>query len=540
MSSDAHRGASARPLVALLVAVTAVYAAVIPSGFIDYDDAWLIAESPFLRDPSPASLWRAWTAFDLGTRLVLGAEYLPLRDTVGWLIARLAGPSPTAFHLVQLGVYLGAIAALRAWLHAVWAGATRAELALWLFALHPAHVHSVAWAAGLKDALSLLFMALAMRRYARGSPPRVSAVVALSVAACLSKGTSVVLPALFLAGDALSSRAPRWRAVIAVTAVSLGSIALQARVGSITHMFSEPLGRNAFERVTSMAPVLLRYAAVSLLIEPPCIARWVAPRGTGDLTALGAMALTLALVALALRAWRRGERVGPAALWIFLAGLAPVSQLVAPLQNHMADRYLLTAVLGPCLFAAELISRAPRRPLRRALAASVVLLAAALSARHAWEFSDPERLWRDALARVPESPLPAYQLALRVEAQRDLIAAERLYREALRRDAMRSDFTPRSAVNLSRLLAVSGRADEAAALLEPVIARFTTHPRPLNNLATIRYAQGRREEARAMFLDLITRFPEYRRGRQGYSARFGPPPTPERRVADPWAFDPRR
>lgn len=99
------------------------------------------------------------------------------------------GSCPWAFHAAQLAAYLGAVALLARVARRVLSDLWVAELAVWLFALHPAHVSSVAWAAGLKDALSLLFVSAALRVYAaeRARPVAVAVLVAL---ACLSKGTT--------------------------------------------------------------------------------------------------------------------------------------------------------------------------------------------------------------------------------------------------------------------------------------------------------------------------------------------------------------
>jgi hypothetical protein len=208
--SDAPSPTPAWSLPALLLAVTAVYAAVLPAGLLNYDDAWLITTSPFLRAPTLAELGRAWTLFDLDTRLVLGAEYLPVRDTAAWLLARVFGVSGPVFHLAQLGLYLGAVTALRGCLRRVCRDPAVAEVTAWLFALHPAHVESVAWAAGLKDALSLLFLTLAMRAHAEERRWRAAVVASLTALACLSKGASVVAPLLLLAVDLLARRRIAW------------------------------------------------------------------------------------------------------------------------------------------------------------------------------------------------------------------------------------------------------------------------------------------------------------------------------------------
>lgn len=525
---------------ALLLAVLAVYAAVLPAGFIGYDDPWLVLENPLLRESSPRALIAVWTRLDLATRMVLGAEFLPVRDTFAWLTARVGGISGPAFHAAQLAVYLGAVALMRAWLHRVLRDPTVAELAAWLFALHPAHVSSVAWVAGTKDALSLLFLAGALLVHAGTSRARAPAVALLTALACLSKGTSVVAPALLIASDLLARRRVAWGPVAASAAVALGSFALQMRVGRVVSMIAEPLGRNALERIASMAPVALRYLRISLLLDPPCIVREVDARTLTDPVALASLAALAGLVAACGFAWRRGQRLPLLALGVFAAGLAPVSQVLVPLQNRMADRYLLVAVLGPCLVAAWGIPRVPRVALARALGAVALLAAALSSAAHAAQFANEPRLWEDALARVPRSPLAPYQLAQWRQSHGDPQGAEAMFREALARDGMRTVTSSFAATNLSRLLAQRGRAEEAIALLRAVVARFPQNPRALNNLATLLELRGDRAEARALFERLVRRFPDYARGRDAWTRRYGPLPAG---VATPspggtWRFDP--
>src|SRR5437762_2011459 len=134
----------------LALAVIAVYAASLRGGFLNYDDDWLIENNPVLR--RSGALRAIWTDLGPDTRQQLGAEYLPVRDTLMWLEVRLVGVDPHALRVVSLLLYLAAVLLLRAYLRATLprAGvpAAVAELAAFLFALHPVHVESVAWLAG--------------------------------------------------------------------------------------------------------------------------------------------------------------------------------------------------------------------------------------------------------------------------------------------------------------------------------------------------------------------------------------------------------
>jgi tetratricopeptide (TPR) repeat protein len=532
----------------LLAAVGAVYALALPAGFLSYDDPWLVVNNPVFDDPSPAALAWIWGKLDFSTRLALGAEYLPVRDTLSWLLVRAFGKSAPAFHVAQLAAYLGAVALIRVWLHRVVAHRPTAELAAWLFALHPAHVSSVAWIAGFKDALSLLFVSAALvvhaRRPADAAPLEASRaggathasrgaraalvplLVALLVAlACLSKGVAVVAPALLALGDYLAGRRVGWASVLSSGLVAAGSVALQLHVGGVVHMLAEPLPGGALGAIATMAPVAWRYVAISGLLDPPSIVRLVAPRTLADPIALASLAGIASCLALALVAARRGHRLSLAALGLFAAGLAPVSQVLAPLQNRMADRYLLFSLLGPCLLFASAITTRLRPELAR-LAGGALLLGAALSsALHAAEFAEEPRLWERAIEREPSSPLAPYQLAHLELARGDAPAAERYFRMTIARDGMRTRSSSSATTNLSRLLAASGREAEAIALLREAVARFPAEPRPINNLAILLDARGARAEARALFDRLVREHPDYARGIAAYRERYGELPA---------------
>jgi tetratricopeptide (TPR) repeat protein len=532
--TDAPRAARWMPL-ALTLCLVAVYAPTLTAPFISYDDPWLITENPVLRDASWSALRSIWTRLDLDTRMVLGAEYLPVRDTFAWLVARVGGLSPLPHRAAQLAVYLAAALVTRAWLRLVLpARPFVAELTAWLFALHPAHVSSVAWVAGTKDSLSLLFLALALHTHARSARGRPLLAAALTALACLAKGTSVIAPALLVASDLLARRRVAWRAVAASGAVAVASLAAQLSVGRVVHMLADPLGDGVAQRVASMAPVALRYVQIALLLEPPCIVREVAPRAVTDPVALGALAVVVSVTAAAAVMWRRGHRLPLLAVALFAAGLAPVSQVLAPLQNRMADRYLLVAALGPCLAAAALLDRVRWR---RALGGATVLLAAGLAAVHAAQFADEVWLWSDAMARS-RGPLAPYQLAHLLRARGDLAGTERMLREAITRDGMRTPTSASAATNLSQILAVSGREDEAIALLRRAIVAAPRNPRARFNLASLLHARGEMAEARAVLLAVVLRFPDYPRARTAWTQWYGPlPPDAPRPTTAPYAYD---
>src|SRR5205085_16451 len=106
--------------------------------------------------------------FDLSreTRLELGAEYLPVRDLVTWSLVRVVGVSAPGLRVAMLGLYVAAVLAWRVWFRRMLGAGMAGEIAALLFAIHPVHAESVAWLAGMKDVLALLFTGLALATYA--------------------------------------------------------------------------------------------------------------------------------------------------------------------------------------------------------------------------------------------------------------------------------------------------------------------------------------------------------------------------------------
>src|SRR4029453_696592 len=105
-------------------------------------DDWLIRDNWMLHGRS--ALVRIWTDLGSDARYALGAEYLPVRDTLAWFEMLAFGPSAFGFRTVSLLLYVGATLPLRASLRRA-LPAPIAEPAAWLFALHPVHAESVAW-----------------------------------------------------------------------------------------------------------------------------------------------------------------------------------------------------------------------------------------------------------------------------------------------------------------------------------------------------------------------------------------------------------
>jgi protein O-mannosyl-transferase len=502
--------------VLLALAILATYALSLRGGFLNYDDDWLTRDNPVFKQPG--ALRTIWTDLSAETRHQLGAEYLPVRDTLVWLELRLFGPSAFALRAVSLLLYVGAALLLRAYLRRALPPPT-AEPAAWLFALHPVHAESVAWLAGQKDLVALLLVAAALLVYARDR--HLWAVPLLLLGAMLGKSVAVVAPLLLLLHDFLVQRRPRWLVAAAALATTAAALVVHVRTGRAVGMMAAWPGDSRLTAFTTMGPVWLRYLGECFVPVGLSVHHDVPARTAGDPLAWLCYAVLALLLAAAIREARRGRRLWLWALGWFVVPLVPTSQVLAPLQNLMADRYLLFAVLGPCVVLAVLAARAPRP-----VTAGLVLVVAALTFTRAQTFADSVSLWQDATARSPRWAEGWYQLGMALREIRPP-EAEPAFRRAIEVDPA-SEGARRASNNLAALLAAQSRLAEAQAILRGNVDRFPDDPRALNNLAEITARLGQDAEARRLYDRLVNRFPDYAPGWRNYRKRYGEFTSPAR------------
>lgn len=522
-----RRGAWLAALLALVV--VGAYAISLRGGYLNYDDDWLLENNRVLARPDLGALRAIWTDLSDPGRMALGAEYLPVRDTVEWLEARAFGLDPHLLRAVSLAFYVGGVLFVRAWLVSAIGAGVAAEVAAWAFALHPAHVESAAWLAGRKDVMALFFGGAALAAYARDDRRWRALAAPLVVLACLSKGVAVAVPVLLPLTDVLRRRKVDVPVVGAALAGALGVAAIHVHVGHVVNMTTPTLGGSRLAAAATMGPVFARYLARVVWPSSLSIIEEWDVHAAGDVVAWVAYAPLLAWAVVAARLFPRDRR--PAVgLAIFLVAMGPTSQVLVSLQNVMADRYLLIPLLGPALVAGVLAERAIALD-RRAIALPAIALAALFAATTARArlFADSALVFADATDKTLLVAQPPYQLGVALEA-RDRAAAEAAYREAMAREP--SSETGRRAMNrLGELLEREGRSGEAIALLARAVDRFPDDPKVLGNLAELTARHGDADAALALFQRLLARFPDYAPGRKNFARHFPAlaPPGPAER-----------
>src|SRR5438045_2769256 len=186
-------------LVGLAVVTFGIYAQVIGHRFTNYDEFGYITENSMVnRGVTLGGLAWAFTTLHAG-------NWHPLTWIAHMIDSQLFGMKAGGHLLVNAMIHV-ANTLLVFWFllrttHARWSGALVAAL----FALHPLHVESVAWAAELKDTLSTFFGLLSLIAYVRyaeapslGRYARVAIMLALGL---LAKPMLVTWPFVMLLLD---------------------------------------------------------------------------------------------------------------------------------------------------------------------------------------------------------------------------------------------------------------------------------------------------------------------------------------------------
>lgn len=193
-SSPAAPGAGEphRLLVALLIVFAGlfVYAPVFHGDWLWDDDSEITEHAALRTLPGVVDIWAARGSPD----------YLPVKSTVQWLCYRFVGDNPTAWHLLNISLHLGA--AFLIWRLLARLGIPHAWTGALIWAVHPFAVCSVGWISELKNTLSLPLYLLACLRFMDFCGKRrwkdfLAAWIFFAVS-LLSKSSGVMLPFVLL------------------------------------------------------------------------------------------------------------------------------------------------------------------------------------------------------------------------------------------------------------------------------------------------------------------------------------------------------
>jgi protein O-mannosyl-transferase len=461
-------------LVALAVLTLGIYAQVIGHQFITFDDDSYIKENPMVnRGVTLAGLAWAFTTF-------YKANWHPLTWIAHMIDSQLFGLNAGGHLLVSALIHV-ANTLLVFWFllratHARWPSALVAAL----FALHPLHVESVAWAAELKDTLSTLFGLLSLIayvRYAQAPSSSRYAWTAITLAlGLLAKPMLVTWPFVMLLLDywplrRLSQSTGRKNFLVSIAPLLREKLPLFALVTASAVITSVAQSHGGAVRTFTDFPIALRlpnalvsYAKYLLLTFWPhdlAVCYPFAPTGIPTWQIIGAAFLLIGITAFCL--FQRKIRPYLIVGWLwFLGTLVPVIGLVQVGWQTMADRYFYIPSIG--FFIALVFGLADIAKTRHvapslsaAIAGGVLLVLATLTNAQIHLWSDSFTLFNHAVAVTPLN-LPIEQ-------------------------------------SLGLAMGKSGRYDEAAAHFEKVLQIHPDFYDGLLNMGIMRFKQGRLLEA---------------------------------------------
>ena len=360
------------------------------------------------------------------------------------------GPRPGPIHLENVLIHALSSMLLFFFLSRTTGAAWPAMFAAAIFAVHPAHVESVAWIAERKDVLSGLFFMLALLAYLAYARTRSTrsgtylyfATALLMIAGLLAKQTLVTFPFVLLLFDCWPlGRKLAWKSllvekiplIVAAIAASIVAFVAQRAGGAVIDLRKLPFT----ERMANAAVSYVRY--LGKFFWPDHLSVFY-PR-LQTLPIISVVISVVTLLAITGGCWWV-RRCAPSLIvgWLFFLGtLVPVIGLVQIGGQSMADRYLYLPMIGPIIMVVwgtqELTRQANQSiALQRITAAAgviAVLLASAVTVHQLQYWRDTRTLFEHALSIDPKNAVAHVQLALLETSLGDVPSAKQYYQQAI-------------------------------------------------------------------------------------------------------------
>jgi len=337
--------------LAIVLSTLVVFGQICRHEFISFDDDWYIYDNSHINTGLSIDniLW-TFTRDHAG-------NFHPLTSITHMLDCDIFGLNAGGHHFNNLLIHLASAVllflVLKSMTKSIWASAFVAAL----FALHPLHVESVAWASERKDVLCAFFAFLTLAAYTRYSrKPNLwfyLLTLALFGLGLLSKPMLVTLPILLLLFDywpfsRLNSKFSILNSIIEKipflalsVIISIITFSIQKDVGIVQDLAAYSLSsRIENSLVAYMNYIYKLFAPVNLAIFYP-----FPPTGWSSLRAGGAFLLLLCITILVL--WLARKRPWLAVGWFwFVISLIPVIGLVQVGLQTWADRYTYLSYTG--------------------------------------------------------------------------------------------------------------------------------------------------------------------------------------------------
>jgi Tfp pilus assembly protein PilF len=394
--------------IVLAVVTFLAFQGVRNSDFVDFDDHGYVLENRHVQQGLNAqSIEWAFTTFEV-------SNWHPLTwisHMVDWSIY---GNNPSGHHITNLLLHAANAVLLFLLLLYLTGSLWRSAIVAFLFALHPAHVESVAWISERKDVLCAFFWFLTSIAYVwnvrKPSWKRFVWVVCGCACALLSKPMAVTLPFTLVLLDfwplrritfSPETRGPwfstlrtrcleKWPLFMMAAISSVITFKAQQASGAVATFQGLPLA----DRICNAAISYWRY--VRIMIWPDPLTPYYYYDASHTMVA-GAVLSAVAILLVTGACWRfRNDRPYCLVGWLwFLGTLLPVIGLVQVGGQSLAERYTYIPYIGLFIavvwLAGDVLARFPKFKVAAWLLTGAVIVACAVK-------TDAQvRIWKDTV-----------------------------------------------------------------------------------------------------------------------------------------------
>jgi protein O-mannosyl-transferase len=432
--------------IALAVVTIFAYQSVRNNNFLLYDDNYYVQENPPIQHGlTMQSIKWAFTSFD-------ESNWHPLTWISHIIDWNFYGNNPAGHHMTNVLLHSANSILLFLLLLSITGFLGRSAIVAFLFALHPAHVESVAWLSERKDVLCAFFWfatLLAYVGYLRNSSwKRYAWVVCFYACALMSKPMAVTLPITLLlldywplgrlsfAPDAHGHRlstflklcVEKWPLFI-MAGLSCGiTLVAQKRAAAV---FPLPL----WEKFCNAATSYCRYVRIAFWPHPLTAHYYYDAK---NINVLAAVLSAFALILVTGACWYfRKSRPYCLTGWLwFLGTLVPVIGIVQVGKQALAERYTYLPFIGIFVaavwLAGDAITKFPKIKLPAQVLAVVVIAACAIKTdAQVKVWKDTVTLFSHAIDIDPRGELPYLNLGVAYGRQGRLTEAKEYFDRAL-------------------------------------------------------------------------------------------------------------
>ena len=453
LAAATHRPWQIAAVCVVLAAVTAfAFRGVRNNDFLTYDDPGYVQENLDVQQGLNAqSIAWAFTSFEQG-------NWHPLTwisHIVDW---QLYGNHPRGHHLTNLGLHAANSVLLFLLLLYMTGFLGRSAMVAALFALHPAHVESVAWLSERKDLLCAFFWFAALIAYAwyvrKPSWKRLACVICAFACALLSKPMAVTLPFALLLLDYWplrritfnpETRAP-WLPSLGKLCIEKWPLFLMSVISSVITYHAQRASGAVFTlqalplwvRVSNAAISYCRY--IRIMIWPdPLIAFYYHERTNIVISTAILSAIALVLITAVCWYFRKGKPYCLAGWLWFMGTLAPVIGIVQVGDQAMAESYTYLSFVGLFIaivwLAGDAVANSPKiRVAAQVIAVAVIAACAVKTDAQVKVWNNSISLFSHVLEVDPRGDYPNSSLGMAYVRQGKMVEAQQYLERALTYD----------------------------------------------------------------------------------------------------------